>query len=32
VDQIASLTWPCKLSPGWSVDWDPTPADDEDAE
>ena len=23
-DQIASLTWPCTLPPGWSVEWDTT--------
>ena len=32
LDQIAGLTWPCKLPPGWTVDWDPSPADDEGAE
>jgi hypothetical protein len=21
-DMIASLTWPCTLPPGWSVEWD----------
>ena len=21
-DLIASLTWPCTLPPGWSVEWD----------
>jgi len=21
-DIIASLTWPCTLPPGWSVEWD----------
>ena len=21
-DMIASLTWPCTLHPGWSVEWD----------
>ena len=31
-DQIASLTWPCTLPPDWSVEWDPTPADDDNAE
>ena len=25
-DQIASLTWPCSLPYGWSVEWDPSPA------
>ena len=32
MDQIASLTWPCKLLPGMTVDWDLSPADDEDEE
>jgi len=32
LDQIAGLAWPCKLPPGWSVEWDPSPADDEGAE
>ena len=31
-DQIASLTWPCVLPPGWSVEWDTTPANDDNAE
>ena len=31
-DQIASLTWPCTLPPGWSVEWDTTPANDDNAE
>jgi len=29
---IASLTWPCTLPPGWSVEWDTTPASDGNAE
>ena len=31
-DMIASLTWPCTLPPGWSVEWDMTPANDDNAE
>ena len=31
-DMIASLTWPRTLPPGWSVEWDPTPANDDNAE
>ena len=31
-DMIASLTWPCTLPPGWSVEWDTTPANDDNAE
>ena len=31
-DQIASLTWPCILHPGWSVEWDTTLANDDNAE
>ena len=31
-DQIAILTWPCTLPPGWSVEWDLTPANDDNAE
>ena len=31
-DMIASLTWPCVLPPGWSVEWDTTPANDDNAE
>ena len=29
---IASLTWPRTLPPGWSVEWDPTPANDDNAD
>jgi hypothetical protein len=25
-DQIASLTYPCSLPPGWSVEWDTSSA------
>ena len=25
-DMIVSLTWPCTLPPGWSVEWDGPPA------
>jgi len=25
-DQFASLSWPCSLPPGWSVEWDPSSA------
>ena len=28
-DMVASLTWPCTLPPGWSVEWDTTPANDD---
>ena len=31
-DMIASLTWPRTLPPGRSVEWDPTPANDDNAE
>ena len=31
-DQIVSLTWPCTLPPGWLVEWDLTPASDDNAE
>ena len=31
-DMIASLTWPCTLPPGWSVEWDTTPADGDNNE
>ena len=31
-DMIASLTWPCTLPPGWSVEWDTTPANDGNVE
>ena len=31
-DQIASLTWSCTLPPGQSVEWDTTPANDDNAE
>jgi len=31
-DMIASLTWPCTLPPGWSVEWDPSPANDDKSE
>ena len=31
-DQIASLTWPCTLPPGWSVEWDTILAIDDNAE
>ena len=30
-DMIAGLTWPCTLPTGWSVEWDPTPANDGNA-
>ena len=26
-EMIAGLTWPCKMSPGWSVVWDGPSAD-----
>jgi hypothetical protein len=25
-DQVASLTYPCSLHPGWSVEWDTSSA------
>ena len=28
-DMIASLTWPCTLPPGWSVEWDTSPTDND---
>jgi len=28
-DMFASLTWPCTLPPGWSVEWDTSPANDD---
>ena len=31
-DMVASLTWPCNLPPGWSVEWDTTPADGDNNE
>jgi hypothetical protein len=31
-DMVASLTWPCTLPPGWSVEWDASPANDDNAE
>jgi hypothetical protein len=31
-DRIASLTWPCTLPPGCSVEWDASPTNDDDAE
>ena len=31
-DTVASLTWPCNLHPGWSVEWDTTPADGDNNE
>ena len=31
-DMIASLTWPRTLPPGWSVEWDPTSGNDDNAE
>jgi hypothetical protein len=30
-DMVASLTWPCTL-PGWSVEWDASPTNDDNAE
>ena len=26
VEMIAGLTWPCTLPPGWSVEWNDSPA------
>ena len=31
-DMIASLTWPYTLPPGWSVEWDTTPTNNDNAE
>ena len=31
-DMIANLAWPCTLPPGWSVEWDTTPADGDNNE
>jgi len=31
-DMVASLTWPYSLPPGWPVEWDVTPANDDNAE
>jgi hypothetical protein len=31
-DMVASLTWPCTLPPGWSVEWDASPANDDNTE
>ena len=31
-DLIAGLTWPCTLPFGWSVEWDPSLANDDNAE
>jgi len=28
-DMIASLTWPCTLPPGWSVEWETSLANDD---
>ena len=28
-DMVAGLTWPCTLPPGWSVEWDASPANDD---
>ena len=28
-EMVASLTWPCTLPPSWSVEWDTTPATDD---
>ena len=25
-EMIAGLTWPCTLPPGWSVEWNDSPA------
>ena len=31
-DMVASLTWPCALPPGWSVEWDEFLSNDDRAE
>jgi hypothetical protein len=32
VDMVARVTWPSILPPGWTVEWDPTSAEDEHEE
>jgi hypothetical protein len=31
-DIVTSLTWPCIIPPGWSMDWDASPGNDDNAE
>jgi hypothetical protein len=31
-EMIAGLTWPCTLPPGWSMEWDASPANNNSAE
>jgi hypothetical protein len=31
-DMVAGLAWPSTLPAGWSVDWDPSPANNGSAE
>jgi hypothetical protein len=31
-DMVASLTWPYTLPPGWLVEWDASPTNDDHAE
>jgi hypothetical protein len=31
-DMVAGVTWPSILPPGWTVEWDPTSAEEEHEE